>query len=643
MKKLKLLILCLVFGIVFAQIHDMVFKPASAQNFPQFESLTEPDDAEASSGEKFSKPNADTRVTESDAKVNYGKSKYLAAGRWKKGRVESYLKFKTRKGYRPSKLHIYLVNGKTSGLSVYSASRNWNEKKVTWKNRPSKGELLDSSASKSGSWWEFDVSEAQSNGGEYAFAITGSSSNVVNIYSREGKRAPRLSFVKGNEKTPKPTNKPGKTSNPDATPKNTPKPTSSNPNPTPVCDPGIDCEDDGESNPGLIEIDESDDGAGTDANCSTSLDCEDDGNPAPTPTNRTNNPNPTCPSGIDCTPDNTPNGGKTPAPTPTSTGCAPGIDCSNDGPPRTTSPAPTNVGSSGTVAPPPNTKIAFVGDTGDGNDFQAVLNMIKAEGAQAVIHSGDLSYTNSATTFINKINATLGPNFPYFMGQGNHDTGTKWAGYVPRIPSQYVIAGTPESANYAVNWNNIYIAFGKSKISTPSTYSSDLKLAQAQNIWKICSFHEVHRAMHTGYKKTEIPFSVYDECRTYGAMTTNGHAHTYSRTVTLLSAAGQQKDPAYPDPFVLGLGRGAFFDFHTGVSGHGTGQWQRCRRTTDASEDGKCDIFANRNGAVITREGDPYGAGFITFNVGGDPRKAVGYYKETGSTTNIDDFTITAQ
>ncbi len=45
--------------------------------------------------------------------------------------------------------------------------------------------------------------------------------------------------------------------------------------------------------------------------------------------------------------------------------------------------------STSSVAPPPNLKVAFVGDTGNGNDFQRALQLIKDEGADIVLHQGD--------------------------------------------------------------------------------------------------------------------------------------------------------------------------------------------------------------------------------------------------------------
>ena len=68
-----------------------------------------------------------------------------------------------------------------------------------------------------------------------------------------------------------------------------------------------------------------------------------------------------------------------------------------------------------------NLKIAFIGDQSLGPNAVAVLNLIKSEGAQAVLHSGDLDYTDDPSTWEAQINSVLGPDFPYFVTIGNHD------------------------------------------------------------------------------------------------------------------------------------------------------------------------------------------------------------------------------
>lgn len=66
-------------------------------------------------------------------------------------------------------------------------------------------------------------------------------------------------------------------------------------------------------------------------------------------------------------------------------------------------------------APPANLKIAFIGDQALGPNAVAVLNLIKAEGAQAVMHSGDLDYADNPAAWEAQINNVLGANFPYFV------------------------------------------------------------------------------------------------------------------------------------------------------------------------------------------------------------------------------------
>ena len=72
-------------------------------------------------------------------------------------------------------------------------------------------------------------------------------------------------------------------------------------------------------------------------------------------------------------------------------------------------------------APPANFKIAFIGDQSLGPDAVAVLNLIKQEGAQAVMHSGDFDYVDDPAAWDAQINSVLGANFPYFATIGNHD------------------------------------------------------------------------------------------------------------------------------------------------------------------------------------------------------------------------------
>ena len=61
---------------------------------------------------------------------------------------------------------------------------------------------------------------------------------------------------------------------------------------------------------------------------------------------------------------------------------------------------------------PANFKMAFIGDQSLGPNPVAVMNLIKAEGAQAVMLSGDLDYTDNPAAWEAQINSVLGADFP---------------------------------------------------------------------------------------------------------------------------------------------------------------------------------------------------------------------------------------
>src|SRR3990172_65044 len=71
--------------------------------------------------------------------------------------------------------------------------------------------------------------------------------------------------------------------------------------------------------------------------------------------------------------------------------------------------------------PPPEFTIAFLGDQGLGGDAEAVLRLIRDEGADAVMHLGDFDYHDDPAAWDAQIDTILGPDFPYFASAGNHD------------------------------------------------------------------------------------------------------------------------------------------------------------------------------------------------------------------------------
>jgi len=66
---------------------------------------------------------------------------------------------------------------------------------------------------------------------------------------------------------------------------------------------------------------------------------------------------------------------------------------------------------------PVNFKIAFIGDQGLAETSIAVLQLIKSEGADAVVHSGDFDYDDNPAAWDTLINNTLGEDFPCMYGK----------------------------------------------------------------------------------------------------------------------------------------------------------------------------------------------------------------------------------
>src|SRR5207247_2544574 len=60
----------------------------------------------------------------------------------------------------------------------------------------------------------------------------------------------------------------------------------------------------------------------------------------------------------------------------------------------------------------PNVKVAFIGDSGSGDGFRRVLELIKSERADLVLHQGDFDYAENARGFFQTIDSVLGRDFP---------------------------------------------------------------------------------------------------------------------------------------------------------------------------------------------------------------------------------------
>jgi len=309
-----------------------------------------------------------------------------------------------------------------------------------------------------------------------------------------------------------------------------------------------------------------------------------------------------------------------------------------------------NLGQTPSVAPPPDLKVAFVGDTGNGTNFQGVLQLIKDEGADIVLHQGDFDYSGDPDAFFATIDSILGPDFPYLASVGNHDDGSWNTGcgnplgcyaehLIDRMNALAIAPDEPDlnDQKYAIEYQGLKVVFaGENGNNTEFAQFISDQLTDDPHIWKICSWHRNQTAMQVGSKADDMSWDPYENCRRWGAIIATGHEHSYHRTRTLVNTPTQLVDPTCSEPNALCVGTGRTFVFVSGLGGRDIRNQDRCLPTT-------FPYGCNQEWANIytSDQAAEYGALFITFNVDGDPRQAHGYFKNINHEI-IDEFDITA-
>jgi len=300
-----------------------------------------------------------------------------------------------------------------------------------------------------------------------------------------------------------------------------------------------------------------------------------------------------------------------------------------------------------TVATDANLKIAFIGDVGNGPNQRAVLSLIRSEGAQAVVHSGDFDYHGDPTGFWSSVDNILGSNFPYFVSVGNHDIGNwpttakpSYARYqLDRLDRLGIVPDSLELNNemYSLVFKGLRIVFvGEKKGAGDSVYAPYIRtqLKSDNHTWKVCSWHRNMSAMQVGDKTDDMGWGVYEACREYGAIIATAHEHSYERTKTLSSFSDQTVDPNFPDPNRLVAAPGRTFAFVSALGGESIRVQRRCLPTSPpyGCKGEWAKIYTSNQNAQ-------YGALFIIFHVNGDPNRAHGYFK-TISGQIADEFDV---
>lgn len=299
--------------------------------------------------------------------------------------------------------------------------------------------------------------------------------------------------------------------------------------------------------------------------------------------------------------------------------------------------------------PDEDLKVAFIGDQGLGDNGRRVLELIRDEGADFVIHSGDFDYLGDPAAWEAQLDAVLGEGFPYFVNVGNHDL-SRWdgdGGYKQRMSRRLTgIKGANCAGDYGVNAICHYrgLAFVLSGVGTLGSdherFIRDV-LDADRSLFRICTWHKNQHDMQVGTKTDEVGWEAYKACQEAGALIVTGHEHSYARTRTVWRLG--ERDVGYGafgpyDEVTLQPGR-------TAVIVSGLGGYSQRYFTPDHSDDTWwASVYASgrhvKNGQVVSDSVTAApGALFIDFHVDGESGSARGYFKNIDGDV-IDEFKL---
>lgn len=266
---------------------------------------------------------------------------------------------------------------------------------------------------------------------------------------------------------------------------------------------------------------------------------------------------------------------------------------------------------------PINLTLAFIGDQGTGPEAAEVLQLIRRENADAVVHAGDLDYGNDPARWLATVDSTLGPDFPYFVAMGNHDE-LRWEGdggyqdvLQQRLRRQGIAWQGDLGVKSSLNYKGILLIMTAPGIrgSRHASYIRN-QLAASAAIWRVSCWHKNMASMQVGDKLDETGWEVYEASLRGGAIIATAHDHVYARS-HLLSSMEQQTIASTADTLVLASGRS--FVFVSGLGG-------RSLRVQQRNEPHWAQVYSQSQGGT-------YGALFGIFNRHGIPDLAEFYFK----------------
>jgi hypothetical protein len=150
-------------------------------------------------------------VSAAAATTNYATTNLRADGGTNPA-VESVLRFTVTGApagsVRTAKLRVYAYTGTVDGPAVFTTNPAWTETAINWNNRPphTSANTDDKGNVPANTWVEYDVTSFVTGDGTYSFGLSTTSSDGIDIYSREAATLrPELVVTTGAPDTQKPT------------------------------------------------------------------------------------------------------------------------------------------------------------------------------------------------------------------------------------------------------------------------------------------------------------------------------------------------------------------------------------------------------------------------------------------------------
>ena len=283
------------------------------------------------------------------------------------------------------------------------------------------------------------------------------------------------------------------------------------------------------------------------------------------------------------------------------------------------------------IQPDGGFRVAFIADQDINTNSIAVLDLIKDEGAQLVLHQGDFDYEDDPDKWDRMISNVLGNDFPYLASLGDHDV-KAWSGYQEKLYDRLeknpdVVCNGDLGVWSSCTYQGLFFI-----LIAPDFYDLDYdsfiaeQLNNTDYIWRFCSWHHDMNTTPTYSKPNKTGLEIYEACKDGGAIIANGHKHFYARTKTLINIENQIVDSEWSDLNKLRVKEGATFAFISGLGGD----------TITPT-----DKYYDWSTSYVPDIGSTHGALFCTFNAGGQPNKAYCYFKNVNGKI-VDEFTVTS-